>query len=199
MYSMLKRVSAVSVLLIATFVWGCETSTEPVPPQLSPLEVESPDHLLGGLLGTVSDALGIGVDLVQTVVTVVGDLGSAIIGPIGGILEVQDHDLIIPAGAVAQPTAFTMTVIEGRSVEVDLRAIDPETGEDVGEKGFNRPVQLALSYADARIKNRHVDDLVIVRVHEDGTREVLPSTVNRETQQVTAELDHFSRYVLCRN
>lgn len=198
MFSMLKRGSAIAVLLIATVAWGCETSTEPIP-ETQILEVESSDQFLGGLLGTIGDILRSAPRLVGTVVHIVGDLGSAIIGPVGGILQVDDHSISIPAGAVSQPAEFSMQVADGYRIEVDLRAIDPETGEDVGGKGFNRPVQLALSYEDARISSWDARKLVIVRVLDDGTRVPLPSTVNTWTKTVTAELDHFSRYMLCRN
>lgn len=200
MFSMLKRRSAVLVLLVATLAWGCDaTPTEPTS-KLEPVEVEATSgNLLGGLLGTVFDVVRTTTRLVGTVVEVVGDVGEALIGPVGGVLEVGDHDLTVPAGAVPHPATFRMEVLEGYTIGVELLATDPETGENVGEKGFLRPVQLALSYANADIKHRHIDRLVIVRVHEDGTREVLPSRVDKESRQVTADLDHFSKYVLCTN
>lgn len=198
MSSTLKRGPALAVLLIAAMGWGCDTSTDPAP-ATGPAQVEGSSQLLGGLLDTADGLLDDGFRLVGTTVVVVGRLGSALIGPLGGILEVQDHALRVPAGAVPHPAAFTMAVLDGRTIEVDLQAVDPETGEDVGGKGFTIPVQLALSYADARIKDNDIDDLVIVRIHPDGTREPLPSTVDRATQRVTAELDHFSKYALCRN
>ena len=194
MLSMLKRRSAVLVLLVATTAWGCDIApTEPITTQ-DPVEIESTsENLLGGLLGTVSGLFRTTVRLVGTVVAVVGDVGEALIGPVGGLLEVADHDLVVPPGAVPHPATFRMEVLDGRMIGVELLATDPETGENVGEKGFTRPVQLALSYANADISRWNVDRLVIVRVHEDGTREVLPSRVDRESQQVTAELDPYSR------
>ena len=201
MSSMLKKGPAVALLLLATFAWGCDTSTEPV--QEAPTQLEAVDgttsNLLGGLIGGVTDILSGGLRLVQTTVAVVGDVGTALIGPVGGILQVDDHSISVPPGAVPNPAEFSMEVLAGRTVEVDLRAVDPETGDDVGGRGFTRPVQLALSYADANVSRRDVDRLVIVRIHDDGTREVLPSVVNKYTRQVTAELDHFSKYGLCRN
>lgn len=207
MTSMWKRAGVTLMVAVAMLLGGCDTLTEPGP-QPSIQEPAASSDLLGGLLGgeddggllgTVDGLLDTSVKLVRTVVHVVGSVGEALIGPVGGTLAVDNHEVVVPAGAVSNPTEFSMVVLDGRVIEVDLTATDPETGDDVGGKGFKRPVQLSLSYADARVKKRDIDDLVIVRLHEDGTREVLPSTVNRETQQVTAELDHFSRYALCSN
>ena len=200
MISMWKNRTVIAVLALALLGLGCESGTEPVQQSSGVQAVESTSRsLLGGLIGTVESTLDTGLDLVRTTVTIVGDLGSAIIGPVGGLLEVNDHDLSVPPGAVPHPTLFSMEIVEGRSVVVDLTAVDPETGEDVGGKGFNVPVQLALSYADLKLNKHQIEDLVIVRIHDDGTYEPLPSVVNKDTQQVTAELDHFSRYALCRN
>ena len=197
MPSKMKPPTAAAVLLLAILVWGCESSTEPPP---APAQLEAvqtvPDNLLGGLLGST---LNLGLRLVQTTVVIVGDLGDALIGPVGGSLSVDGHRISVPPGAVPHPATFTMEVLSGRTVEVDLTAVDPETGEDVGGKGFAIPVQLALSYDDVSIRDADVDRLVIVRIHEDGRREPLPSTVDRATKQVIAELDHFSKYGLCRN
>lgn len=200
MLSMLKRRSAVLVLLAATMAWGCDIApTEPISTQ-GPVEIESSsENLLGGVLETVGGLFRTTVRLVGTVVEVVGEVGEALIGPVGGVLEVADHDLVVPAGAVPHPTTFSMEVLDGWTIGVELLATDPETGDDVGEKGFTRPVQLALSYANADIRRVDVDRLVIVRIHEDGTREPLPSRVDKESRQVVADLDHFSKYVLCTN
>lgn len=206
MFSTMKRRSAVLVLLIASMAWGCELApTEPIPTTepvstSGPVIVDgAPSNLLGGLLEAGEDLLSTTVRLVGTVVEVVGEVGEALIGPLGGVLSVQDHDLTVPQGAVAHPTLFRMEALEGWTIAVDLLATDPETGENVGEKGFLRPVQLALSYANVDIKRRDIDRLAIARVHEDGTLEVLPSRVDKTKKQVTADLDHFSRYVLCTN
>ena len=114
---------------------------------------------------------------------VAGELVTGVIGPVGGVLEVQEHGLVVPPGAVSSRTEFSMEVIAGNTIEVELTALDAATGEDVGEAGFNQPVRLSLSYANADVRPRHVDDLVIVRIHPDGRREPLPSVVDRETKE----------------
>ena len=200
MSSTWKNRAAFAVLGVALFTWGCDSSTEPTGQPSGVQAVESTSSsLLGELVGTVEGTLETGLKLVQTTVTVVGDLGTALIGPVGGLLEVNDHDLSVPPGAVPHPTLFSMEIVEGRTVVVDLRAVDPETGADVGGKGFKVPVTLALSYDDLKLNRRQIDDLVIVRIHDDGTYERLPSVVNKDTKQVSAKLDHFSRYGLCSN
>lgn len=194
MTSMLKRTSVLAILVAALFVGGaCETVTEPIP-QTDRIEAEAPDELLGGVFRFLFRTT---LTLVETTVKVVEQLGMALIGPLGGVVEVADHALQVPASAVSSPTVFSMRAIEGTTIEVELRARDASTGEDVGEKGFDRPVRLSLSYADANV--RDPSTLTIVRIEADGSKTKLKSTVDRENQQVIAELDHFSRYALCRN
>lgn len=196
MVSMWKRGSVMAILVAVLFVGGaCDTGpTEPVT-QPDRLEAQAPDEFLGGLLKRIIRQTV--PQLVETVVTVIEEVATVLIGPAGGIVEVLDHDLNVPAGAISRPAVFSMTALGGTTVEVDLRARDARTGKDVGASGFERPVQLALSYADVEV--RDPSKLTIVRIMPDGRRIPVKSRVDRETQQVIAELDHFSRYGLCRN
>lgn len=194
MVSMWKRGSVLAILLAVLFVGGaCDTTTEPVP-QADRLEAEAPDELLGVIREILRETT---LELVHRTFAALQEIGTEVISTAGGLLEVENHDLAVPAGAVLHPTVFSMTALEGTTVEVELRAWDVATGEDVGGKGFEKPVQLALSYADVEIDDP--SDLVIVRIMPDGSRVPLETHLDRENQQVTAELDHFSRYGLCRN
>lgn len=121
---------------------------------------------------------------------------SQVISLLGGELRIAGHTLSVPRGAVTVPTLFSMRVIRNGYIEVDNSALlRGLLGRvlDVGERGFNRPVTVELSYARAT----NVTDptrLKIMRLNPDGRHEILPSVVDLERKTVSAQLDHFSRY-----
>lgn len=124
-----------------------------------------------------------------------------LLGSDGGVLSLLNHVLTVPAGAVSEPTLFSMTVLQNGYVEVELTATPKSLfsrlffWRTVEEVTFKVPVELALSYANAT----NVTDpsrLKIMRVNPDGRHEILPSTVDPASKTVTADLDHFSRYCL---
>lgn len=127
-----------------------------------------------------------------------------LLGSDGGILTLLGHILNVPAGAVSEPTLFSMTVIQNGYVEVELTATPKSLLRSLffwrkaEEVQFNVPVGLSLSYARAT----NVTDpsrLKIMRVNPDGNHEILPSVVDTVNKTVTAELDHFSRYCMIAN
>ena len=126
---------------------------------------------------------------------------SKLIGIDGGVLALLDHVLTVPAGAVTEPTIFSMTVLQNGYVEVELTAVPKSLlsslffWRKIEEVKFAKPVELTLSYARAT----NVEDpsrLRIMRVNPDGNHEILPSTIDLEKKTVSAELDHFSRYCM---
>ncbi|HEX2166843.1 MAG TPA: hypothetical protein VHG09_06345, partial [Longimicrobiales bacterium] len=127
-----------------------------------------------------------------------------LLGSDGGLLSILNHVLAVPAGAVDEPTLFSMTVLQNGYVEVELTATPKSLlrrlffWRRIEEVNFNVPVELSLSYANAT----NVTDpsrLKIMRVNPDGRHEILPSTIDYEKKTVTAELDHFSRYCMIAN
>lgn len=128
-------------------------------------------------------------------------VASQVIGSEGGTLRRAGHVLTVPAGAVSEPTSFTLRLVKNGYVEVELRATVQRDGgktTDVGEKGFARPVMLQLNYA---LATEPVDPsrLLLVWVKSDGTLVALPSTVDVSGKKVSAELEHFSRYAIAGN
>lgn len=125
---------------------------------------------------------------------------TGLFGVLGGLLNVDGHGLAVPRGAVLRLTLFSMETVAGPVIDVDLNAFENNLVNRVLARVglFNRPVTVELSYAEAT----NVTDpsrLVIVRVHDDGTLEVLPTRVDRNRRVVTAELDHFSKYAMASN
>ena len=112
---------------------------------------------------------------------------SSVIGPEGGVLYLGFHQLIIPPGAVSEDTRFRMNFASNSGVAVDCNP-SPFT--------FNVPVTLVLSFAGTQYENADIFNLQIFYMPEDGDLVPVPSVTDDEANTVTAELDHFSRYIL---
>lgn len=129
---------------------------------------------------------------------------SELIGVNGGSITLLGHSLTVPAGAVDQPTLFTLLALPSGYVEVDASTLlggllGGLFGFNPGEEGFDRPVKLELSYDNARVRRRDEDDLVILRLNPRGYNylaEVIPSTIDERDNTGTAWLEHFSRYCM---
>lgn len=190
MISMLKNRTVLAVLALALLGLGCESGTEPAPP--AAVEAES---RTSNLLGSDEDVLDF---LERSSSLLVEQVVTELVTSEGGTLELLGHSLVIPNGAVDDPTYFVMIVLPGAQVQVELYAIDAATGLDVGASGFDTAVQLALSYSDVSgIKDP--SKLVIVHVTGEGEPVELATEVDTEAEKASADLDHFSRYALCRN
>jgi hypothetical protein len=114
---------------------------------------------------------------------------SAVIGPEGGKLKLGKHKLQVPAGAVSEPTLFTMEYASETGVAVDCGP-SPFT--------FNCPVTLTLSFENTQYDGGGGDpsQLQIFWMAEDGHCEPMPSDVDIQGKKVVAELSHFSRYII---
>lgn len=202
MTSILNRGGRTIILAVAVLALGCESGTEPAgAPELQ--DDGAASGLLGGQAlqdGSHADGLlGSTLSFANRTVAQLSDevVRQKIDPDVGGELTLLGHTLTIPAGAIDRPTMFVMSVLAGTEIQVELIAYDPDLYEDVGGKGFNVPVQLALSYAEAEVDDP--ESLTIVYITPDGDKEVIESTVDTENQVVRAELSHFSRYGLCTN
>ena len=82
---------------------------------------------------------------------------TATIGPLGGVLEVDGHRLVLPPFAVLLPTQFSITVPASNYVEIRVKA----NGHDNFQ--FNEVVQLTLSYA--RCTRSNIDRRTLSLIH----------------------------------
>ena len=125
---------------------------------------------------------------------------SAVITPSGGVVQVEQHQLVVPKSVVLRPTIFTMTLQYGRNLIVDLHAVDKTTGEVVDS--FLVPLQLKLSYAGLPIARSDLHDLTVVWLQDDsadGQLVPVQTTINPNTEYVTGWLTHFSAYAMGMN
>lgn len=110
------------------------------------------------------------------------------VGPEGGTVTCGRHKFTVPAGALDEPTEFTMSI-------ASLNAVGVDCGPSMT---FSTPVMLTLSYARTEYDQERGDipELAIFYMAPDGTAEMLESIVNPGLLTVTARVDHFSRYIL---
>ena len=178
------------------------------------------DGLLGGLTGTTTvtvqavDQYGVVrtytllrepllTNVLGTVVNTADGLLATVtrlLGVNGGTLTNLGHRMVVPAGAVAQPTTFGLGVLLNGTTRVDLSAYAPGgSGRiDVGAAGFDRPVRLDMTYSRAsNVKDER--KVVILRLNPAGMgalHQALPTTVDRTNDRATVWLEHFSGYAM---
>ena len=113
------------------------------------------------------------------------------IGPDGGTLQVGDHRLVIPRGALGDKVELTGVLLVDRVLKVRIQA----NGADSFQ--FRQPVSLTLSYA----KCEGVSGAQQLRVYkiDPATNQVIRDhggTVDPRARAVTAPLDSLSTYTL---
>jgi hypothetical protein len=118
---------------------------------------------------------------------------TAVVDESGGVLidGQNGHQLIIPRGAVSEPTLFVMGTAGSDKFAVKLKAYRLADMSSV--KDFtNRPLQLRFNLTNALIGNTR--NLRIVYVSNDLTDilEVLATSINKDFAE--ANLTHFSIY-----
>lgn len=189
MRSFWKRLWVLPVLVVTALV-GCEVGNR------SPMEV------LPASQPVLSEqTVGSNYTLVEESLPEITEAVSAstLIGASGGRVELLGHSLSVPAGAVTEPTLFTLTVLPTGYVEVDLRAtVTSLLGEaiDVGGEGFRKPVTVSLTYSRATNVPDPSRLTVVWKKTGYDNLQAVHSKVNVEKQTVTAELGHFSEYIL---
>jgi hypothetical protein len=122
---------------------------------------------------------------------------SAVVGADGGALVVGGHVMTVPKNAVPDATLFTMTVVDGYNIHVDLTAVRLADGALVTRFPRGSEVQLSLSYEYGMVWD---DNLLrvgyLVDSTTDGKKQVMKSEIDRNSMRVKASLSHFSQYAL---
>lgn len=136
---------------------------------------------------------GTGYTIVRETEDAVGTV-EAVIGRAGGTVILGKNLLIVPEGAVDADTRFRMVKEDGEHVRLHLTA-SRNGNNDIGKRGFNRPVTLMLSYENAaNVSASDISKLSVMFIRNDNRVEPLPSAVNYYDRWVGTELRHFSEY-----
>jgi hypothetical protein len=156
--------------------------------------------------GLITDVLGVVGGVAKAVGTILGGpdangaLASAWVGPQGGTVKTAAYTLVIPANAVSVNTRFDIEPTNDGKYSVELHAYQQGLLGlvDVGGKGFQKPVALAFSYANA-VGVENPKRLVIIYIRPDGVTEKQTSSLNTKTEVITGTLNHFSKYAMAEN
>ena len=145
-----------------------------------------------------ADLITSATNVAKTKAMMRGNRALGLILPTGGAISVEGHPLKVPAGAVSQPTWFSMQVVEASVVHVRLKAWRALDGAAVTQFP-NVPVELTLDAS--KLEKLDPTGLIIVYLRDgtyDGVKEKVPSVVDLDHWTVTGYLSHFSSYALAR-
>jgi hypothetical protein len=145
----------------------------------------------------------IGTDTKTFVLPITGpngeDIGLKYITPQGGTVTAGGHEMIVPAGAVAQPTWFLMKVIASDRIQVKLKAWRATDWSPVTQFPVSNPIRLNLNVS--KVTGIDVSKLVVVYLADntvDGRKEPVNSALNADGKILTGYLTHFSIYAVAR-
>lgn len=157
---------------------------------------DAPDRLVGprgDLVGT-SDAIGTSLGAVVSPLlcpAASDQVANATIGPAGGTLSLRGARIVVPPGAVPEPTSFTIELPATEAVELLA-----STG-DGGHYSFQAPVTVTLSLA--RCGSSSPSSGLAAWYFDPATGTVLQymgGSVDAASQTFTFSTDHFSGYVI---
>lgn len=112
-----------------------------------------------------------------------------VIGPAGGVISVGPHRLYFPPGALAAPVAITAVAPSDSVNSVQL------SPHGLQFEGWRKPL-LTLSYRNCSLVGRLIPKRIVYTTDLLQILEVLLSFDNPLRSEVTAPLDHFSRYAV---
>jgi hypothetical protein len=127
------------------------------------------------------------------------------IGPLGGTVIIVGtahglptaHTIVVPPLAVLQNTKFTMTLSGGNYISVRLKAERYNLfGQlvDIGHQGFNLPVLLTLSNANAINLLNPLHAVILYDPENGQPMQLVPSVAIGGQLLVVGTLNHFSKY-----
>jgi hypothetical protein len=201
------RVLGLTLLLLA----GVSCSASDGLTGVSDEQPQQASPLLGDLLGGTLDGLGTTVEGTLDGLAD-GDLGGTLTGAVGGLLEITDlltcsqqkyvavtqtvgptggtikvgeHVLEIPANALSKNVTITAEQMRGSTNSVRF---SPEGLE------FQKPAKLTISYRNCLIVL--LPKSIVYTSEKFKILEVLRSLDLFSKRQVTAPIDHFSRYAV---
>ena len=112
------------------------------------------------------------------------------------------HAVYVPERAVNKPTLFTIRLVPGKHIKVDLRAHLRERDgslRDVGKAGFKQPVYLIMSYAWATNLTDPQRATILYDPEDGKPHQKLPAVPVLEHHFVYAPLYHFSLYAMAQD
>lgn len=153
---------------------ACGDRVPTAPPAAAPAA-----DLLGSLLGATGLLKCSNLPYASTTQT---------IGLAGGILQAGPHTLVIPPGALSQPTTITMTLPTGLGVNaVKFKPVGLQ---------FQTPAALTMSYANCSLLGRLLPKRIAYTTDNLQILYYVLSLDNLLSKDVTGQVKHFSDYVV---
>ena len=190
----------VAVLIAVPMLASCNDAQNPIAPTTN---IERQDGLIDGLLGGVINTVGGVVKLLGSVLSgpdANGEAVSAWIGSEGGTLRTAAYTIVVPQGAVTRKTQFEIWPLNNGTYTVELKAYQQGLlGKvDVGVRGFQKPVELRFSYAQAQ-GITDLKRLGIIYIQSPERVELQKVWLDTTNRTITAPLGHFSKYAMVQN
>lgn len=117
---------------------------------------------------------------------------SAVIGLLGGTLQLGNTKVVIPESAVLTPTTFTLTVPQSPIVEISVRAGDAE------RYVFQRPVLVTIDYSRCASGLAPMRPVTVWHIDESSKRllENMGGVDLRPSNTITFLTGHLSGYAV---
>jgi hypothetical protein len=192
----------VALLFAVPLLSSCADTNNPMEP-IPSQTIETQEGLIGDLLGGVVDLVGSTVKLLTSILSGPDANGARVTAWIdsdGGTIKTAAYTLVVPRGAVRKNTQFVIEPENNGKYTVNLEAYEKRLLRlvSVGEDGFDKPVQLTISFDKASgVTNERKIAIIYI---QSGTRvELQNSSVDTRKNTVTSQLDHFSKYAMVQN
>jgi hypothetical protein len=117
------------------------------------------------------------------------DSTTATIGRWGGSVSVGPHTLVIPPGALSNPTAITMVL------PTNLGGVNAVQFKPAGLQ-FRTPAALTMSYANCSLLGNLLPKRIAYTTDNLQILSYLLSLDNLLSETVTGKVNHFSAYVI---
>jgi hypothetical protein len=125
------------------------------------------------------------------------DIAFQYITPQGGRVAAGGHEMLVPAGAVSQPTWFLMSVVASDRIQVKLKAWRASDWAPVSQFPVSNPIRLNLNVS--KVTGIDLSQLVVVYLPDerfDGRKEAVLSTLSADAKMLTGYVSHFSMYAV---
>ncbi len=110
----------------------------------------------------------------------------------GGKLSIGANQLVIPFGALDEPTKITFTMVDQPYMAARLTAVRVSDGALVTK--FKLPLPLKISYAKSVTPIPDPTQLKIYYIVDGQVASTMPTQVDVKGQTLYTELNHFSEY-----
>lgn len=141
---------------------------------------------------TTSAALRLGGPSLIQCPTNQSSTAQAVVGPLGGLVNVGGTSIQIPAGALLSPANVTVTIPESQFMEIDISV------EGVEHFIFELPVVVTLSYARCNRSNFDMTPLSVWYIDSETNDllEPMGGIDNKLLKTITFTTGHLSGYAV---